>query len=438
MSALWSLAWRSAWNRRFVLSLTVLSVALSCFLLVSLERLRTDVRQQFSRSVSGTDLIVGARTGDLQLLLYAVFRLGHAAQNMSYTSVKALEAHRAVAWVVPISLGDSHRGFPVVATTTGYFDHFRYGDRQALELAQGRRFDGRAEGRFEAVLGAEVARRLGHGVGSRLVLSHGDGALEESDHADQPFVVVGVLKATGTPVDRSVHIDLQGMEALHADWVGGVRLPGSHEHAHENEHEHHQSDRHRPTTQTQTLTPRSVTAALVGLKSRVAVFSVQRWVSDVREEPLMAVLPGVALDQLWQMVGIGEKALMAMIALVSVVSIAGLVAVIMAGLNERRRELAILRAVGAGPRQLWLLLSVEGALVTLLGAALGLAASLLAVALLRDTAQQALGLSLSTGAPDAAQWQLVAAVIGAGWLASLLPGWRAFRLSLHDGLTPRV
>ncbi|RZL06727.1 MAG: ABC transporter permease, partial [Rubrivivax sp.] len=442
-------AWRSAWNRRFVLSLTVLSVALSCFLLVSLERLRTDVRQQFSRSVSGTDLIVGARTGDLQLLLYAVFRLGHAAQNMSAASVKALEAHRAVAWVVPISLGDSHRGFPVVATTTAYFDHFQYGDRQALQLARGRRFDGRAQGRFEAVLGAEVARRLGHGVGSRLVLSHGDGALEDSDHADQPFVVVGVLKATGTPVDRSVHIDLQGMEALHADWMGGVRIPGwqtprddvgspldGHPQGHEHDHGH--AHDHEPASPKHTLTPRSVTAALVGLKSRVAVFSVQRWVSDVREEPLMAVLPGVALDQLWHMVGVGEKALMAVIALVSVVSIAGLVAVIMASLNERRRELAILRAVGAGPRQLWLLLSAEGALVTVLGAALGLAASLLAAALLQEPLQQALGLSLSAGAPDAAQWRLVAAVIGAGWLASLLPGWRAFRMSLHDGLTPRV
>ncbi len=438
MSALWSLAWRSAWNRRFVLSLTVLSVALSCFLLVSLERLRTDVRQQFSRSVSGTDLIVGARTGDLQLLLVAVFRLGHASQTMSYASVKALEAQRAVAWVVPISLGDSHRGFPVVATTTGYFDHFRYGDRQALRLAQGRRFKGGGKGRFEAVLGFEVARRLGYGVGSRLVLSHGDGALEDSDHADQPFVVTGVLEATGTPVDRSVHIDLQGMDALHSDWVGGVRIPGlpaphgggSPLDAHDG-HDHDQGP-------VQAWTPRSVTAALVGLKSRVAVFSVQRWVGDVREEPLMAVLPGVALDQLWQMVGVGEKALMAMIALVSVVSIAGLVAVIMAGLNERRRELAILRAVGAGPRQLWLLLSAEGALVTVLGAALGLAASLLAVALARDTLQQSMGLTLSVGAPDAAQWRLVAVVTGAGWLASLLPGWRAFRLSLHDGLTPRV
>lgn len=452
MSALWSLAWRSAWNRRFVLSLTVLSVALSCFLLVSLERLRTDVRQQFSRSVSGTDLIVGARTGDLQLLLVAVFRLGHASQTMSYASVKALEAQRAVAWVVPISLGDSHRGFPVVATTTGYFEHFRYGDRQALRLAQGRRFDGGGKGRFEAVLGFEVARRLGYGVGSRLVLSHGDGALEDSDHADQPFVVTGVLEATGTPVDRSVHIDLQGMDALHSDWVGGVRIPGlpaphgggspldAHDgHDHDHDHGPRQAQGRPPTGEpTQAWTPRSVTAALVGLKSRVAVFSVQRWVGDVREEPLMAVLPGVALDQLWQMVGVGEKALMAVIALVSVVSIAGLVAVIMAGLNERRRELAILRAVGAGPRQLWLLLSAEGALVTVLGAALGLAASLLAVALLREPLQQSMGLALSVGAPDAAQWRLVAVVIGAGWLASLLPGWRAFRLSLHDGLTPRV
>lgn len=423
MNALWSLAWRSAWNRRFVLSLTVLSVALSTFLLVSLERIRTDVREHFAQSVSGTDLVVGPRTGQLQLLLYAVFRLGHATNTMSHASVEALSAHRAVAWVVPILLGDSHQGFPVLATTPDYFRHFKYGDRQPLLFAQGRPF-GQPGPAFEAALGSEVAQRLGYRLGSRLVLAHGDGMLEGTEHADKPFVVTGILKPTGTPVDRSVHISLQAMEALHLEWAGGMPLPGLHVHADE-------AHRHE-------LTPRQVTAALVGLKSRTAVFAVQRWVADRRQEPLMAVLPGVALSELWQVVGAGERALLAMTVLVAVVSLAGLVAVIMAGLNERRRELAILRAVGAGPRHVWLLLSLEGGLVTVLGATAGLLASLLAATLLHDTLQRAAGITLSTGWPSLVQWQLLVAVVASGWVASLLPGWRAYRLSLADGLSPRI
>ena len=125
--------------------------------------------------------------------------------------------------MVPISLGDSHRGFPVVATTGDYFTHFRYGEGQQLVIREGRPFGSG----LEAVLGAEVARRAGYRPGDRIVLAHGDGALAENDHADKPFMVVGILERTGTPVDRSVHIGLESMEALHRDWVGGRAAAGA-------------------------------------------------------------------------------------------------------------------------------------------------------------------------------------------------------------------
>ena len=118
MKGLWRLAGASAWHRRFVLSITLMAIALSAFLLASIEQIRTDVREGFTQSISGTDLIVGPRTGATQLLLYSIFRIGQATNNMRWESVEALMAHRAVRWVVPISLGDSHHGFPVVGTST--------------------------------------------------------------------------------------------------------------------------------------------------------------------------------------------------------------------------------------------------------------------------------------------------------------------------------
>ena len=186
------------------------------------------------------------------------------------------------------------------------------------------------------------------------------------------------------------------------------------------------------------LNPKQVTAALVGLKNRVAVFNVQRFVADFAGEPLLAVLPGVALDELWAAVGLGEKALLAISGLVALVSLASLVAVVLAGLNERRRELAVLRAVGAGPRQVLVLLATEGALVTLAGALLGAAVAALAVWGAGPWVQQRFGITLLAGAPTAAQWGLFGAVVAAGMLASLVPGWRAYRLSLADGLSPRT
>ncbi|MFT3717586.1 ABC transporter permease [Pseudorhodoferax sp.] len=411
------LALRSAWNRRFTLALTAASIALSAFMLLGVERIRGDLRDSFASAVSGTDLIVGPRTGSVQLLLYAVFHVGSPRNNIGWDTVQAVAAQPAVAWVVPLSLGDSHRGFPVVGTSVQIFERLRHGEQQPLRFAAGGPF----VQLFDAVLGAEVAERLGYGLGQRLTLAHGSGELEQDSHADKPFGVVGVLARTGTPIDRSVLISLQAMQALHADWVGGMRLPGA-----------------APAALPADLTPRSVTAALVGLQRRAQVFSVQRWINDYRGEPVMAILPGVAMDELWDVIGPGEQALLAMSGLVALVSMAGLVAVVLAGLNERRRELAVLRAVGAGPLQIVGLLALEGLWVTLAGLGLGLAALWAVIAAAGPWLQSEFGLGLRLAWPSAAQWGLLAALLAAGVLASLVPGWRAYRLSLADGLTPRT
>ena len=427
MKAMLSLALRSAWNRRGTLALVVLSVALSTWLLLGFERLRTDVRESFSQAVSGTDLVVGARTGSVQLMLYAVFRTGGATNNVRMDSLAAIARHRAVDWLVPLSLGDSHRGYSVLGTTAAYFTRFLYGDREPLALAQGQAFDGSLDHLYDAVLGAEVASALGYKLGQRITLSHGAGAAVgglAAEHADKPFTIVGILARTGTPVDRTVHVSLQAIEAIHLDWAGGAPMPGmkiAPEQARKFD-----------------LQPKQVTAALVGLKSRAAVFAVQRHVADYTGEPLMAVLPGVALDELWDVVGVGERALLGMSVMVGVVSLAGLIAVVLAGLNERRRELAVLRAVGAAPRHVLLLLASEGMLVTLIGAGLGVLATAALIVGAGPWIQTQFGITLKLSAPTLAQWILLGSVLLAGLLASLVPGWRAYRLSLADGLSPRT
>jgi putative ABC transport system permease protein len=424
MSALLHIAWKSALNRRSTLALVMLSIALATALLLTLERLRTDIREGFSLSVSGTDLVVGARTSSIQLMLYAVFRVGGATNTVRMDSIEAVAAHRAVAWVVPLALGDSHRGRPVLGTSTGYFERYAYGDQQKLVLAQGRAFAGTLDGLYEAVIGAEVGSSLGYGLGQKIVLSHGSAEVLAPEHADKPFTVVGVLARTGTPVDRTVHVSLEAIEAIHLDWAGGAPIPGmkiAPEHARKFD-----------------LKPKQVTAALVGLKNRVAVFNVQRFVAAYEGEALLAVLPGVALDELWAVVGPGEQALLAISGLVALVSLASLVAVVLAGLNERRRELAVLRAVGAGPRQVLLLLATEGVLVTLGGVLLGVLATAAAVLLAAPLLQTQFGITLRAAVPTPQQWGLLAAVLAAGMLASLVPGWRAYRLSLADGLSPRT
>jgi putative ABC transport system permease protein len=419
MTHLLPLALKSAWNRRYTLGLTLIAIALSVTLLLGIERVRQDARDSFAQAVSGTDLVVGARSSPLQLLLYAVFRIGEASNNLGWDSVQALAAHPAVAWTIPLSLGDSHRGFPVLGTTPAYFEHFRYGDKQPLQLAQGQPF----VGLFDAVIGAEVAQRLGYRLGEKITLAHGMSEYA-AEHGDKPFSVVGILARTGTPVDRTVHIGLEALEAIHLDWQGGAPIPGF---------------AIPPELVTKfNLTPKSVTAVLVGLNTRAGVFAMQRYVANYRDEPLMAVLPGVALSQLWDMMAIAERALLAISALVVVVSFAGLVAVVLAGLGERRRELAILRANGARPRDLFTLLALEGGAVTLAGALVGVLLLTLLTGALGPWLEAHYGLLLKLALPSGEELRLLGLVIVVGTLASLLPGYRAYRLSLADGLTPRV
>ena len=418
MKHLFLLAARSAWNRRLTLGLTLVAVTLSVTMLLGVERIRHDARAGFAHSVSGTDLVVGARTSPVQLMLYAVFRIGEATNNMRWQSYLDIEAHPDVAWAVPLSLGDSHRGFPVLGTTPGYFERFRHGDDRALTFAAGIPF----KGVFDAVLGAEVAAQLGYRVGDRIVLSHGLGG--GAEHKDKPFVVAGILAPTGTPVDRSVHVALAAIEAIHLDWQGGAQLPGFSIPA--------------EFVGKFDLQPKEITAVLVGLKSRAAVFRMQRYVGGYRDEALLAVLPGVALSQLWQVLGTVEQALLAVSAMVVVVGLAGLVAVVLAGLNERRRELAILRSVGARPGDVFVLLTLEGLFVTLLGNVLGVALLALLAAALGPLVQARYGIEVVPRLVSAAELRLLAATVAVGLVASLVPGWRAYKLSLADGLTPRL
>jgi putative ABC transport system permease protein len=419
-----SLAAASAWNRRGTLALTVLAVALSVALLLGIERLREDAREGFTQSVSGTDLVVGARSAPVQLVLYAVFRIGGAINNISWKSAQTIAADPAVAWSIPLSLGDSHKEFPVLGTTTAYFERFRFGARHALELREGRPFADTLDGLFEAVLGAEVADRLGYRVGHGIVLAHGAGEVSLAEHADKPFSVVGILARTGTPVDRTVHVSLSAIEAIHLDWAGGAPLPGAAIPA--------------EFARKFDLTPKTITALLLGLKSRAAVFQVQRRIDAYPGEPLMAVLPGVALDELWEVVGIAERALLLVSTLVVAVGLAGMTAVVLAGLNERRRELAVLRSVGAHPHDVFMLLALEGVMVTLVGILLGVVLLAALAAGLAPWLETSYGVVIRPLAFSATQCQLLAAALATGSTAALLPGWRAYRLSLADGLVPRI
>lgn len=408
------LAIASLLARALTVCMTILAIALSVALFLGVEKVRTGAKSSFADTISGTDLIVGARSGSVQLLLYSVFRIGNATNNVTWQSYQDIAARPEVDWSVPISLGDSHRQFRVMGTTQAFFDHYKYRQGRSLEIAAGAIMDDL----FDTVIGADVAATLGYNVDDPIVVAHGLASFTE--HKDQPFRVSGILEKTGTPVDRTVIVSMEAIEAIHVDWRRGARIPGQ-------------------TTpvdviRSMDLTPNAITAALVGVKSPLQTFALQRAINEYPQEPLLAILPGVALQELWGIVGIAETALLAVSAMVVITALIGMMATIFSSLNERRREMAIFRAMGARPFTILGLLVVEAMVMAAIGALIGLAFLYGGLNIAQPIVDSAFGLWLPIEPPTMRELWVILAVIAAGAIVSLIPALRAYRMSVADGM----
>lgn len=403
------LASKSLFNRKGSVLLTVMAMAVSIFVLLGVEHIRHQAKESFANTVSGVDLIVGARTGNLNLLLYSVFRIGSPTNNISWDSYQKMASDKNVAWTIPISLGDSHKGYRVMGTTQDYFKHFSYGQKHKLTFVAGAPF----KQVYDAVLGYEVAKKLGYQLDDKLVLSHGIASTSFSQHDDRPFQVVGILAPTGTPVDQTVHVSLQGIEAIHVGWQRGVKMPGN---------------ALTPDQVAQLeLTPKNITAFMVGLKSRITTFRVQGQINNYPNEPLLAILPGVALSELWQMMGLLENTLMLISVLVLLAALLGLSAMLLASIRERNHEIQLLRTIGAPPLFLFMLVELEALMISLISVVLGTLALYLSLLSLGEFLTAQFGLHISTSIFTESSMILLAVIIVATMIAAAIPSFSAYR-----------
>lgn len=410
-----SLAAASLWHRRKVLALVCLTLTLSVTLLLGIQYLRTEVKQSFTSTISDTDLIIGARSGQLNLLLYTVFHIGDATNNIRWSTFQELKQDKRIDWLIPISLGDSYKGFRVVGTDDGFGEHFRFGRGQPLKLAGGQWFDGV----FDVVLGAGVAKKLNHAIDDKIVLSHGGGRTSFSNHKNTPFTITGVLEPTGTPVDQAVYISLQGMEAMHVGWESGVAIPG------------------RTLTPEQAegrdFTPSAITAVFAGLDRKILTFRVQRDLNQYTGEPLSAILPGVALSELWRLMSQFERALLGITGLVVITSLIGLIAVLLTLQTQRAHEIAILRATGASPSLIASLYIIECLALSVVACLTSLALSAFAVSMLGPWLLTNYGLQIQLRPLNLEEWGLLTSVPLAAVLVALIPAFSAWRQSRSQG-----
>lgn len=419
--SIFGLAWLSLLNRKVSALLTVVAIALSVALFLGVEKARNAAKDGFDNTISGTELIVGAPSGQINLLLYSVFRLGNATAEISWPTYEEIAARSDVEWAVPISLGDSHRGYRVLGTSQAYFDRYKYGQRQPLSFATGERFDDL----FDAVIGADVAKQLGYEVGTPLILTHGLGAGGLTDHDNRPFRVVGVLRPTGTPVDQTIHVSLEAITAIHVGWETGARNPLADSITEE-------------MVRGFDLTPRTVTAVFVGLKNRATVLRTRRDLNTNMSEPLLAIIPGQALAELWQVMGTAERILLAVSAFVIAVGLVSILTSILTSLNERRREMSILRATGARPMHIFALLVIEAAVLGFVGAVFGALLIQIIFAIAAPILAAQYGVALIGTGFGLVDLCTIGIVTLAALVLGIWPALTALRRSLADGLTVKV
>jgi putative ABC transport system permease protein len=388
------LAKKSLLDRKKSVALSCIAMTISIFVLLGVEHIRKESKDSFSSTISGADLIVGARGGQLNLLLYSVFRLGSPINNISWNSYQEVASDQNVDWTIPISLGDSHKGFRVLGTSNDYFKHFKYGRKQALVITQG----GRLQEIYDVVLGSEVAANLNYEVGAPIVLSHGISDTSFNTHEKHPFAIVGILAATGTPVDRTVHVRLEGIEAIHLD----------------------------KNLANRELKPTSITAFIVGLKSRIATFRLQRKINEMDREPLMAILPGVALSELWHMMAMLENTLRLISSMVFVSALLGLAAVMTSSIRERKNEIHLLRIIGAPPGFLFILLQIEALIISVTSILLGSALLYLSLVVTRKQISTQLGLHLDTNLLTTNNTIILTSIIVSTMFVASLPAFQAY------------
>ena len=412
------LTFNSLYARLLTVGMTVFAISLSLMLYMSVEKLRTSAYTSFTDTISQTDLIVGARTSSVQLLLYSVFRIGNATNNITWESYEDVINKEEVAWSVPISLGDSHKGFRVMGTNSEFFKRYKFRGGQSIELEQGKNLDDL----YDVIIGAGVAEKLNYSVGTPLIVSHGLQSF--SDHDDQPFKVSGILAKTGTPVDNTVIVSLEAIEAIHVDWSTGAKIPGQITPV----EEIRQMD----------LSPKNITAALIGVNSKLQIFQLQRWINEYPEESLSSILPGVALQELWRIVGVVENLLLGISVTVIFTTLIGMTAIIFSSLNERRREMAIWRAMGASPKVVIGLLMLEAFIISVMSIIVSTVMLFLTLYVLQPWIDNTYGILVNIEMLAVKDIYIFMLFIIAASLVSLIPAIRAYWFSINDGMTIKI
>ena len=407
--SLWRMAWRYLWARALVTVLTLTGIALGTSLICSVLTLRRESESGFLRESGQFDLVAGAKGSPLQLVLSSIYQLDVPTGNIPYSRYEALRDDKRIATAIPLGLGDNFHGYRIVGTEDKIFSltDRKESKKPLYQLASGRYF----QSDFEAVIGAQVARQSGLKVGDTFVGTHGLVVTAgSSEHTDFPYKVVGILSDSGSSTDRAIYVSLPSVWRIH-----------------EKEAEVHQKIAGvEPASGASSHSDLEVTAVLIRLKS----VGLRLWMGQEiqKRTESMAAIPVNEMLRLYQQVlGPMQRVLLGVAALVVVVSALSITATLYQSAERRRRDLAVLRALGAHRREIFALVVIEALLLTLLGLSAGWLLGHGGLALAGPYLRDGFGIGVSSWTTDRLEWIALGTVACGGLLAGLLPAILAYR-----------
>lgn len=415
-------------DRALNTALNILLLGLGVASLVILLLFSSQLENRFDRDAQGIDMVVGAKGSPLQLILSSVYHVDIPTGNVPLDTVALLRRQMGVAEAIPLALGDSFRSFRIVGTEPAYPALLGAG------LADGRMF----AAPMEAVIGAEVARRTGAGLGQRFVGGHGMGGGEDGPkHEEQPFIVVGRLKPTGTVIDRLILTQIASVWAVHG--IAGPHADEdhhegeteaeheAHDHDHDGDHDGESAEEHAAH-----VSPAEVTAVLVRFGSPIAAVRLPGFIN--RQTNLQAAVPAVEVSRLLALVGVGLDAVRAFAVLLMITAGLSIFVALLTALKEREGDMAMLRVIGASRGAILGQVASEGLILAAAGAALGLVLGHGVIALAAASIEQLQQLGLSATRFHPGEAVIVVAALAIGLIAALIPGLRVLQSDIAETL----
>ncbi len=405
-----ALAFRYLWSRPLAALLNLLLLTLGLASITFVLLVSEQVNRAFERDLAGIDLVVGAKGSPMTLILAGVFHIDVPPGNIALADVQALARHPQVRQLVPLSLGDSFRGFRIVGTTAGYAAHYR------VPLALGRAWTAP----LEAVVGAQAARATGLQAGSRFAGSHGLGG-GGATHGERGYSVTGVLADCGCVLDRLILTSLESVWQVHehatpAAATATATAPSAAEAQDDDDH-------------------REVTLALITYKTPLTAVTFPRLVNTTTR--MQAAAPAVEVSRLLRMLGVGTDVLRGLAAVLLLTAGLSVFIALWNAVRERRADLAMLRMLGAPPGRVAALLLCEALWLAAIASVLGLAAGHLLAGVTGQLLENQRSLPVTGLVWLPAEWFIVAAALAVAAMAALIPAWSAYRVDVAQLLNDR-